>query len=68
MGDIQNSTVLLAALALFFAADMPPTIRQHFLQQQQDLIGAFMRYREDIFGFWRQGAGERLPWETEISN
>ncbi|WKJ91572.1 CHAD domain-containing protein [Methylomonas montana] len=54
MGDIQNATVLLQTLEIFFLAAVPPAIKEYYQKQLQALIDEFMLHREEIFGFWRE--------------
>ncbi|WP_020482955.1 CHAD domain-containing protein [Methylomonas sp. MK1] len=52
MGNIQNSVVLLNTMEAFFKHKIPVTIKQHYSQQQQELVNTFINQRESIIEFW----------------
>jgi len=63
LGDIQNSAVLIQSLEAFFTAGVPVAIQKHFQQQQQGLLDGFLARQDEVFGFWRTGRDNGLPWE-----
>jgi CHAD domain-containing protein len=52
MGDIQNSSVLMQALSVFFLNAIPEDISTNFLQKQKSLLLQFLQNKEQCLDFW----------------
>jgi CHAD domain-containing protein len=62
LGDIQNTTVFLHALEEFFGGEIPEQLLKQIINQQQDLLSAFLAQQNQLTTFWRQNAEQQLPW------
>lgn len=62
LGEIQNTCVLLNNLQRFFNSSIPPAVKHHYQQHQNELVQTYILQSTDIGLFWRPTTSQPFPW------